>query len=57
MAEKKNVSEKALVCSYYNNKEVAPKEGGDCYNFEPKNHDAYTCVGRACGDCYYSKNK
>lgn len=53
MAEKK----KDLVCSYYNGKEVCAKDGGDCYNYEPKNHDAYTCAGRACGLCYYAKEK
>lgn len=47
---------KDLECGYYK-KDVAAKEGKECYNFEPKKHDAYTCVGRACGDCYYSKKK
>ncbi len=55
MAEKKSANEKTLICNYYKDKPVAPKDGKECYNFEPVNHDAYTCVGRACGDCYYSK--
>lgn len=55
MSENKSNQEKNLICNYYNKKPVSPKEGKECYTFEPENHDAYTCVTRACGACYYSK--
>lgn len=55
MAETKNKD--SYVCTYYNGKVVKAKDGGECYNYEPRNHDAYTCAGRACGLCYYAKKK
>ncbi len=56
-SEKKKAKEtkkETALCSYYK-VEKKPQDGSDCYTFEPENHDAYTCMPRLCGKCYYYK--
>lgn len=53
-SKKEEAKKDSAMCSYYK-KEKKSTDGGDCYSFEPENHDAYTCMPRLCGKCYYFK--
>ena len=53
-SKKEESKKEVAMCSYYK-KEKKAGDGGDCYSFEPENHDAYTCMPRLCGKCYYFK--